>query len=242
MEMPPWVLLMLILLASGMKTCKGASLPVDCSDIYHQDKNLTNGVFTIYPNGSTSAVMVYCDLESEEGRWTVFQNRMDGSVNFYRGWDQYKLGFGNAVGEYWLGLENIHQLTRQKKYELLVDMEDFEGNKTFARYSAFSVDAERDGYELNVSGFHNGGAGDSLIFHNGMKFTTFDKDQDDWYKNCAREYLGAFWYDKCHGTNPNGIYHWGADDSLFAVGVNWLTWKGHEYSLKTISMKIRPVN
>ncbi|XP_061564711.1 microfibril-associated glycoprotein 4-like [Cololabis saira] len=241
MEMPPWVLLMLILLASGMETCKGASLPVDCSDIHHQDKNLTNGVFTIYPAGSTSAVQVYCDLESEGGRWTVFQKRMDGSVNFYRGWDQYKLGFGNANGEYWLGLENIHQLTRPKKHELLVDMEDFEGNKVFARYTAFSVDNECDGYALHVSGFLNGGAGDSLSVHNGRKFTTFDKDQDVWYKNCARSYLGAYWYDKCHDSNPNGIYSWG-DDSIFAVGVVWHKWKGPKYSLKTISMKIRPVN
>ncbi|XP_054876171.1 ficolin-1-like [Poeciliopsis prolifica] len=75
-------------------------------------------------------------MDSEGGRWTVFQRRMDGSVNFYRPWAEYKRGFGNAAGEYWLGLDNIHELTRSQNYELMVDMEDFEGNKKFALYSS----------------------------------------------------------------------------------------------------------
>eukprot|EP00064_Thunnus_orientalis_P022738 superscaffoldBa00007942_g22954 len=96
-------------------------------------------------------------MDSDGGRWTVFQRRMDGSVNFYRSWDQYKKGFGSAAGEYWLGLENLFYLT-QNKSELLVDMEDFSGNKVFARYSSFSIESESNGYKLHVSGFTDGGA------------------------------------------------------------------------------------
>ncbi|XP_059411091.1 microfibril-associated glycoprotein 4-like [Carassius carassius] len=83
---------------------------------------------------------------------------MDGSVNFYRPWDQYKRGFGNVEGEYWLGLENMYQLTRNRKYMLRVDLEDFTGRKGFALYSSFSVGPEADGYKLQVSGFKAGGA------------------------------------------------------------------------------------
>ncbi|XP_073346481.1 microfibril-associated glycoprotein 4-like [Pagrus major] len=166
---------------------------------------------------------------------------MDGSVNFYRGWDQYKTGFGSAAGEYWLGLENLFHLTLRKKYELLVDMEDFEGNTVFARYSSFSISPESYGYRLHVSGFTDGGAGDALIHHTGQKFSTFEKDQDSSVLNCARLHLGAFWYNDCHNTNPNGVYRWGADGTLRAVGVEWVQWKGYDYSLKSISMKIRPV-
>ncbi|KAF1373408.1 hypothetical protein PFLUV_G00238560 [Perca fluviatilis] len=230
----------LLLLAPLLASCHKLPQPVDCSAIYQQDKRKPSGVYNIYPAGERSAVEVYCDMTSEGGRWTVFQRRMDGTVNFYRGWDQYKKGFGNATGEYWLGLENIHLLTNNKKSELLVDMEDFEGKKAFARYSLFSVGVECD-FMLSVSGFINGGAGDSLSYHNGMKFSTFDRDQDNDGGNCARSYLGAFWYNTCHYANPNGVYHWGADSTIFAVGVNWFHWKGHNYSLKTISMKVRPV-
>uniref|UniRef100_A0A3Q2UKX6 Microfibril associated protein 4 n=1 Tax=Fundulus heteroclitus TaxID=8078 RepID=A0A3Q2UKX6_FUNHE len=132
-------------------------------------------------------------------------------------------------------------MTQRKKTELLVDMEDFEGNKAYARYTSFSVGPESDGYKLHLSEFKNGGAEDSLSIVSGQKFSTFDKDQDIWGKNCARSFIAGFWFSDCHNANPNGVYRWGADSSLFAIGVEWSSWKGRGYSLKAISMKIRPV-
>ncbi|XP_054860771.1 microfibril-associated glycoprotein 4-like [Amphiprion ocellaris] len=126
------------------------------------------------------------------------KRRLDGSVNFYRPQTHYQTGFGSAAGEHWLGLENLFQLTLRKRYELLMDMEDFSGNKVFARYSSFSIESESNGYRLHVSGFINGGAGDALIIHNGQKFSTLDKDQDSYEGNCARLHLGAFWYNNCY--------------------------------------------
>ncbi|XP_033969737.1 microfibril-associated glycoprotein 4-like [Trematomus bernacchii] len=148
------LVLLALLLDSGMSLV----LPMDCSDIYNNDNTRPSGVYTtILPH---RIHLAYCDMDSLDGRWTVFQRRMDGSVNFYRPWDHYKTGFGNAAGEYWLGLETLSYLTLRKKYELLVDMEDFEGVKVFARYSSFSVDPESFGFTLHVSGFTDGGAGE----------------------------------------------------------------------------------
>ncbi|XP_041934272.1 microfibril-associated glycoprotein 4-like [Alosa sapidissima] len=213
-----------------------SSMPTDCADIYDQGLK-ASGVYTIYPAGPTSPQYSYCDMETDGGKWTVFQRRMDGSVNFYRGWEQYKNGFGHAAGEYWLGLEAIHRLTAKGNYELRVDMEDFKGNKAFAKYSSFSICNELDGYRLTVSGFQNGGAGDSLTYHNEQKFTTFDRDQDLHGSNCAFTVMGPFWHNSCYYANPNGLYTWGQNSLL---GANWRGWKEFN-SLKAISMKIRPL-
>ncbi|KAK2909524.1 hypothetical protein Q8A67_005361 [Cirrhinus molitorella] len=221
-------------------------MPFDCSDIYKSGQTFS-GIYTIYPVGD-DPVWVYChmisdDKDENKGGWTVIQRRMDGSVNFYRPWNQYKRGFGNVEGEHWLGLENMYQLTRKNKYILRVDLEDFTGRKGFALYSSFSVGPEADGYKLQVSGFKDGGAGDSLSFHDGQKFTTLDKDQDLYEQNCAKHHLGAFWYKNCHGTNPNGVYLWGEDPTYYGIGDVWYSWmNSHAVGLKSISMKIKPAS
>ncbi len=56
----------------------------------------------------------------------------------------------------------MYQLTRNRKYMLKVDLEDFEGRKGFALYSFFSVGCECAGYQLGISGFTDGGAGKTL--------------------------------------------------------------------------------
>lgn len=66
------------------------------------------------------------------------------------------------------GLQNIHLLTLKHKYELRVELEDFENNTAFAKYSEFAlspnaISAEEDGYTLLVSGFTDGGAGESAL-------------------------------------------------------------------------------
>ncbi|XP_077101542.1 microfibril-associated glycoprotein 4-like [Siphateles boraxobius] len=221
-------------------------MPFDCSDVYNSGETVS-GIYSIYPAGDVP-VWVYCHMisdgkDEDNGGWTVIQRRMDGSVNFYRPWKQYKRGFGNVESEYWLGLENMYQLTRNRKYMLRVDLEDFEGRKGFALYSSFSVDCECVGYQLHVSGFTDGGAGDSLSGHNNQKFSTFDKDQDIHEKNCAKLHLGAFWYNSCYSTNPNGVYLWGEDDTHYAIGNVWYTWKNNiAVGMKSISMRIKRVS
>lgn len=46
-----------------------------------------------------------------------------------------------------------------KRYELRVDLEGFDGVKVYAEYTEFSVGGEETEYTLTVGGFMDGGAG-----------------------------------------------------------------------------------
>ena len=97
---------------------------------------------------------VRCDMDTTNGRgWTVFQRRVDGSVDFYKNWDNYKNGFGNLSGEFWLGLDKIHRLSANGQNELRVDLETFENEAAYAVYKSFTVGNEREAYLLNVGSF-----------------------------------------------------------------------------------------
>ena len=82
----------------------------------------------------------------------MIQKRLDGSVNFYRRWYDYKRGFGNIRGEFWLGLDKIRRLTNERS-KLRVDLEDFSGNTAYAEYSSFGVGDERSKYRLSLGSY-----------------------------------------------------------------------------------------
>lgn len=210
--------------------------PRSCKEINVSGKE-SSGVYAIDPQDGFGPFHVYCDMKTEGGGWTVFQRRLDGSVNFYLGWSSYKNGFGNLDGEFWLGLDKIHRLAKTKQ-DLRIDLSDFNGNKKYARYSGFTVGGESTDYLMHC-GKYSGNAGDSFSYHNNTKFSTKDYDNDKWSSNCATEFKGAWWYKHCHRSNLNGQYLRG-NHSREAVGVNWYTFKGHYYSLKFTEMKLQP--
>ena len=125
--------------ASTVKT------PLDCSGI---SRTLTAGVYAIQPNESFDSFNVYCDMDTDEGGWTIFQRRFDGSIDFFLGWDDYEQGFCNVWGEYWLGLQQIHRLTSSGRWTLCIDMEDFDGNVKYAQYEDFQIGDVASFYKL----------------------------------------------------------------------------------------------
>lgn len=195
-----------------------------------------SGVYMIYIPNTTTELNVYCDQVTDGGGWLVFQRRQDGSVDFYQNWATYKEGFGDITGEFWLGNGKLHLLTRDSQ-ELRVDLSDFDGNTAYAKYSAFAIGSESEKYKLSFSEY-SGSAGDSLARHNGMSFSTKDRDYDIWVSSCAQRYKGCWWYSDCLDSNLNGIYYNSA--RIEPKGVTWDLWKNNYSVLKKTEMKIRP--
>ncbi|XP_076806712.1 fibrinogen-like protein A [Clavelina lepadiformis] len=185
------------------------------------------------PHTLTSGIEVYC----EDG-WTVFQRRIDGSGNFSRRWDDYANGFGQINGEFWLGLDNIHEMTRGGGCRLKVELWDFDGNQRHADYSSFSIESAENLYRLRVSGY-SGNAGDSLINHNGHPFSTEDNDNDSYGGgNCATDYGSqGWWFDACFQSALNGV--WMRQSNQRWHGIIWFHWKGGSEPLKETKMKLR---
>uniref|UniRef100_A0A8C0I7H8 Tenascin-R n=1 Tax=Bubo bubo TaxID=30461 RepID=A0A8C0I7H8_BUBBB len=210
--------------------------PQDCAQ-HLMNGDTLSGIYTISINGDLSQrVQVYCDMTTDGGGWIVFQRRQNGLTDFFRKWADYRVGFGNLEDEFWLGLDNIHKITSQGRYELRIDMRDGQ-EAAYAYYDKFSIGDSRSLYKLRI-GDYNGTSGDSLSYHQGRPFSTKDRDNDVAVTNCAMSYKGAWWYKNCHRTNLNGKY----GESRHSQGINWYHWKGHEFSIPFVEMKMRPYN
>ncbi|XP_032905101.1 tenascin isoform X17 [Amblyraja radiata] len=208
--------------------------PKDCSQTLLNGET-SSGVQTIFLNGNWSQpLQVYCDMNTDGGGWMVFQRRESGQVDFFRNWKNYTAGFGNPSGELWLGLENLHKITSEGRYQLRVDLQD-EGDTAYAVYDKFFISDAKSRYKLHI-GAYNGTAGDSLTYHQGRPFSTRDRDNDVAVTNCALSYKGAWWYKNCHRVNLNGRY----GIKKHSQGINWFHWKGHEHSIAFVEMKLRP--
>ncbi|CAL8264339.1 unnamed protein product [Lota lota] len=223
----------------------------DCAHVFTSGSN-SSGLYRIQARGSPASVGAYCDM-SDGGGWTVVQRRADGSVLFNRSWTEYKNGFGDKSGEFWFGNENLHYLTDQGNYSLRIILGDLEGSQRYAEYNNFRVGPEKSDYPLSF-GAYSGTAGDALAggyqvgvsawaSHQGARFSTYDRDNDNYKGSCAQEDKGGWWFNRCHSANLNGLYyHRGYYSAVTDDGVVWYPWKGWWYSLQTTVMKLRPAD
>ena len=145
-----------------------------------------------------------CNMESSDGGWTVLVKRtpdVDERVSFKRPWVEYENGFGNLSGEFWYGLKNMHCLTSQEPMEVEVEVSKTDGTKLVLSYGNFKVDGPSTSYTLHVSDKHYEGF-DFSLHHNGAKFSTFDRDNDQNPGSCSAIYnKGGNWFGNCYNMH-----------------------------------------
>ncbi|XP_078398032.1 angiopoietin-2-like isoform X1 [Cetorhinus maximus] len=213
----------------------------DCADAYKSGLRAT-GIYTLFVPNTTQPIQAFCDMESNGGGWTVVQRRQDGKMDFQRSWKEYKTGFGDPAGEYWLGNEFTYQLTNQKTYVLRIQMRDWEANEGFSLYNQFYLDSETQKYRIHLKGYSGTAGRISSLSHLGNDFSTKDSDNDKCLCNCAKMASGGWWFDACGPSNLNGLYYSAGQNTNRFNGIKWYYWKGSGYSLKATTMMIRPAD
>ncbi|NWR56904.1 ANGP4 protein, partial [Bucorvus abyssinicus] len=191
---------------------------------------------------SPSLLQAFCDMETDRGGWTIIQLRTNGSLSFQRSWREYKQGFGDAAGEYWLGNEAVHLLTSRAPYALRVELRDWEGGQVYAHYGKFQLGSERQLYRLSLQNYSGTAGQQSGMALQGTRFSTRDADNDNCLCKCAQMLSGGWWFDACGLSNLNGIYYPARHNIRKLNGIRWHHFQGPSYSLKGTRMLIRPAS
>ncbi|XP_063915352.1 angiopoietin-1-like [Zophobas morio] len=215
------------------------NFPRNCEEVKEEGYNLST-IYRIKPDSAPNAIEVLCDLEKEGGGWTHILHSFH-EAQFGHGFDENKKGFGELSGEFWLGLDNIHHLTRYEDNELLVELVVREGTSVFTHYDRFKMGNEDDDYTVTVSGY-NGAAGDSSSSESSTKFSTQKNDLDNWWsEKCALDFGDRWWYRYYMSCLLSRIHLRRCLDSL-KEGEDFynLAFKTSRPNLEEVRMMIRP--
>ncbi|XP_057573591.1 angiopoietin-related protein 3 [Hippopotamus amphibius kiboko] len=214
-------------------------IPADCTIIYNRGEH-TSGIYSIKPRKS-KIFNVYCDIKSGSS-WTLIQHRIDGSQNFNETWENYKYGFGNLDGEFWLGLEKIYSIAKQSNYILRIELEDWKDNKHYIEYSFHLGDHETN-YTLHLVEIA-GNVPNALPEHKDLMFSTWNHRTKGHF-NYPESNSGGWWcHDVCGENNLNGKYNKPKAKTKpeRRRGICWKSQNGRLYSIKSTKMLIRPTD
>ena len=139
--------------------------------------------------------------------------RIKSQLSFNKNWREYEEGFGDLNKDFWAGLELIHTVTQRGQWEMRVDYQRNDKTWSYYHYNQFSVGSASKEYPLTVGGF-TGVGDDRFAYHNGMKISTPDNDNDNYGDNCAASLKSGWWYKGCNHINinrqPPNVYGYGS--------------------------------
>ena len=166
---------------------------------------------------------------------------MDASVSFERCWNEYVDGFGDVYGNFWLGLEAMHDLTTAQPMSLQIDIVLFYLPAVSIPYQQIHVGDAASDYLLTIS---SGTPGDgnlynSFVFNSGSKFTTYDHDEEG--INCASQYRSGWWFSSCFRVCLNGVY--GGASGIVSHSMRMITLGNNNHEpIINAAIKIKAIN
>ncbi|XP_038670345.1 fibrinogen-like protein 1-like protein [Scyliorhinus canicula] len=203
-----------------------SAVPRDCTAIKRSNRRATSGIYVIQPQRSPPLV-VNCVMRGNSS-WTVIQrgSRLS-KITWKESWTTYKYGFGDVLGDFWLGNEYIYLLTKQNRYKLRIEFRDTGNRVKYAEYSSFFIEPEGGKYTIRLGTF-SGNVVDQMtrLLRNSLidnqPFSTKDRDNDSLRGSCAAS-RGGWWFDACGCAYLNRKYPY---------------WSG--INIKKVTMMIQP--
>ena len=175
----------------------------------------------------------------QEDGWIIIQRRVDASVSFERSWDEYAAGFGDVDGNFWLGLDTIHDLTEAQPMRLQIDVVPFNLPAVLIPYPYFHVGDAASDYLLNITSdtLDDETLYNYINFYSGIKFSNYDR------YFCAEDCRAGWWFSRCDRLrlNLNGVYGGAGEISLYNIFMYGLSDNVYE-PIRTVTMKIRTSN
>ena len=159
------------------------------------------------------------------GGWTVFQQRIDGTLGFDKDWSTYRKGFGSMDGNFWLGNDRLHNMTWSSSNDVLFELVDPMDRTYYPMYDEFKVGPKSDQYRLNVGSSKDSGIGlptsqvDGFALHNGQPFSTIENGSVACSAFCGD---GGWWFNNCFRVCLNGYYGQQHTTDAFD-GILWLS-------------------
>lgn len=146
--------------------------PSNCYEILRTGGIKLDGIYNIYLSESNIPTRVYCEMK--KGGWTRVLNRINRlNSSFDRVWTDYKEGFGDLTGNYWVGLKALQQLTYQQQMSLRIDVASDDRDEEFIEYPSVLIYPEAQRFKMVLSPSNRGTLYDWMsTVHGGMPFYT----------------------------------------------------------------------
>ncbi|KAK6187411.1 hypothetical protein SNE40_005448 [Patella caerulea] len=185
----------------------------DCSDGYQKSVAPLKGILSfIQPKVNGAVLEVVCTFKKTGGVTDISRRDVRcKEIDFNKTWNEYSTGFGNANGNYWLGLENIFNiLQNHNRFKLTVGLM-FNGfdKQLWCYYDDFNISSADYNYAISLGKLPACGSGNSLtkvnFSINDRPFSTYDRDFSN--NDCPVRFNSGWWYlddPVCSRANVNG--------------------------------------
>lgn len=143
--------------------------------------------------------MLYVYCEVNKGGWTRIMNKVDRSIYFNKSLIEYKNGFGDIEGNNWLGLDHMRFILTNRNYKIRFELFNDINNIYYFEFNTFMIGSESEGYKITLSDLNSRNINPFINYMNGMKFSTYDSDNDKYEAgNCALNYKTGWWMSSCY--------------------------------------------